>query len=59
LVDTKKIIFQVEIELEIPSDIVHDRYRLKSVEDGITKSIGKGLYEQGVSYRIKNVKFRQ
>jgi hypothetical protein len=54
MVKTKKMILEVQIEIDIPIDIVQDSYRIKAVEDGLSRSISKGLYDQGVSFEIKN-----
>lgn len=55
MVQTKKMILEVEIEIDVPVDIVQDRGRIKAVEDGLGQSISKGLYDQGVSFKIKKV----
>jgi hypothetical protein len=44
----------VQIEIDIPVDIVQDSQRIKAVEDGLSRSISKGLYDQGVSFEIRN-----
>ncbi|HKH89991.1 MAG TPA: hypothetical protein VE732_03900 [Nitrososphaera sp.] len=53
MVKTKKMILEVQIEIDIPIDIVQDSQRIKAVEDGLSRSISKGLYDQGVSFEIK------
>jgi hypothetical protein len=53
LVDSKKLKLEVEIEVNVPLDIVEDKKRIKAVEDGLGRSISRGLYEQGVSFNIK------
>jgi hypothetical protein len=53
MVKTKKMILEVEIEIDIPIDIVQDDHRIKAVEDGLSRSISKGLYDQGVSFQLK------
>jgi hypothetical protein len=53
MVKTKKMILEVQIEIDIPVDIVQDSQRIKAVEDGLSRSISKGLYDQGVSFEIK------
>ena len=55
MVETKKMIMEVEIEIDIPTDIVQDSRRIKAVEDGLGRSISKGLYDQGVSFQIKKI----
>ncbi len=53
MVKTKKMILEVQIEIDIPDDIIQDSNRIKAVEDGLSRSISKGLYDQGVSFEIK------
>jgi hypothetical protein len=49
---SRKAKLEVEIEIDIPIDIITDKERFNLVEEGIVRSISKGLYEQGVSFRI-------
>jgi hypothetical protein len=56
MVASKKIVLEIEIEVNMPLDIIEDKQRLKAIEDGLVKSISKGLYEEGVSFRISTVK---
>jgi hypothetical protein len=58
MVKTKKMILEVEIEIDIPIDIVQDSHRIEAVEDGLSRSISKGLYDQGVSFEIRNCTFK-
>jgi hypothetical protein len=53
MVKTKKMILDVQIEIDVPIDIVQDSHRIKAVEDGLSRSISKGLYDRGVSFEIK------
>jgi hypothetical protein len=55
MVQTKKMVLEVEIEIDVPIDIVQDGRRIKAVEDGLGRNISKGLYDQGVSFRIKKI----
>jgi hypothetical protein len=55
MVETKKMFLEVEIEIDVPVDIVQDSHRIKAVEDGLGRSISKGLYDQGVSFNIKKI----
>ena len=48
---------KVEIEIDIPTDLIENTDRRKIIEDGIIKSISKGLYEEGVSFHIKKFHF--
>jgi len=52
MVQTKKMVLEIEIEIDVPVDIVQDKVRIKAVEDGLGRSISKGLYDQGVSFQI-------
>ncbi|MDQ3808374.1 MAG: hypothetical protein M3298_09440 [Thermoproteota archaeon] len=58
MVKTKKMVLEVQIEIDIPIDIVEDSERIKAVEDGLSRSISKGLYDQGVSFEIRNCSSR-
>lgn len=49
---SRKAKLEIEIEIDIPMDIINDKERFHLVEDGIIRSISKGLYEEGVSFRI-------
>ena len=55
MVETKKLILDIRIEIDVPVDIVQDKWRIKAVEDGLARSVSKGLYDQGVSFRISKV----
>jgi hypothetical protein len=55
MVQTKKMILEIEMEIDVPTDIVQDNHRIKAVEDGLGRSISKGLYDQGVSFQIKKL----
>ena len=57
MVETKKVKLETEMEVDVPMDIVVDKQRLKAVEDGIVRVISRGLYEEGVSFKIVNVNF--
>ena len=59
LVETKKVKINMELEVDIPEDIVKDKGRYDNVKEGIVKSISKGLYEQGIVFRITNSNFEQ
>ncbi|MGA7042424.1 MAG: hypothetical protein WBY71_02035, partial [Nitrososphaeraceae archaeon] len=46
---TKKIRVDIEIDVEIPFDIIDDEDRFTKVKEGILRSLSKGLYEEGVA----------
>ncbi|HKU50808.1 MAG TPA: hypothetical protein VJP79_12730 [Nitrososphaera sp.] len=50
------MLLEVQIEIDVPTDIIQDQRRIKAVEDGLARSVSKGLYDQGVSFRIAKVK---
>ena len=58
MVKTKKMILELQIEIDIPDDIIQDSQRIKAVADGLSRSISKGLYDQGVSFEIRNCSSR-
>jgi hypothetical protein len=58
MVQTKKMVLEIEIEIDMPVDIVQDKERTKAVEDGLIRSISKGLYDQGVSFQIKKISYK-
>jgi hypothetical protein len=55
MVAIKKLLLNVQIEVDVPVDIVQDKMRIKAVEDGLARSVSKGLYDQGVSFRIAKI----
>jgi hypothetical protein len=55
---SKTVTLEVQIEVNMPLDIIEDKHRLKAIEDGLVHCVSKGLYEEGVSFRINKVKFK-
>lgn len=58
LVETKKGKLKIEIDVDLPLDIIENDHRREAVEEGLVRSISKGLYEEGVSFKINSVDFR-
>jgi hypothetical protein len=58
MVQSKKAELELSIEINMPLDIIYDEDRLKAVETGLVRSISKGLYEQGVSFKVDKVNFK-
>jgi hypothetical protein len=58
LVETKKGRLNIEIDVDLPLDIIENSNRREAVEEGLIRSISKGLYEEGVSFKINRVDFR-
>lgn len=57
MVKTKEVLLKMEIKIEIPQDIIADKKRLKSVQQGILKVISKGAYEEGLVFNIVKASF--
>ena len=47
----------MELKIDIPQDIMLDKKRLKSVQQGILKAISKGPYEEGLAFKIVKATF--
>lgn len=47
----------MDIEIDIPKDIMSDKKRLKKVQEGILKVISKGPQEEGPLFNILKAKF--
>jgi hypothetical protein len=58
MTNSKRIKLEVQIEVNMPLDIIEDKHRLKAIEDGLVHCISNGLYEQGVSFTINKVNFK-
>jgi hypothetical protein len=58
LVETKKGKLKIEIDVDLPLDIIENDHRRVAVEEGLVRSISKGLCEEGVSFKINSVDFR-
>jgi hypothetical protein len=57
MVETKKGKLNIEIDVDLPVDIVENDRRREAVEEGLVRSISKGLYEEGVSFKLNSVEF--
>jgi hypothetical protein len=57
LVEVIKVRINLNVEVNIPKDIVKDESRFDKVKEGIVKSMSKGLYEEGIEFRIINSSF--
>ena len=57
MVKTKGVLLKMELKIDIPQDIMLDKKRLKSVQRGILKTISKGPYEEGLSFKIVKATF--
>ena len=57
MVSSRRVRLKVEIDIDIPTDLIENNDRLLIIEDGIIKSIWKGLYEEGSTFQIKKFHF--
>jgi hypothetical protein len=58
MVETKKGRLNMEIDVDLPLDIIESNQRRSAVEEGLIRSISKGLNEEGVSFKINKVDFK-
>ncbi|HEX6561745.1 MAG TPA: hypothetical protein VF016_06930 [Nitrososphaera sp.] len=58
MVETKKLLLEAEILIDVPTDIVEDEERLDDVTKGLSKALTKGFYEQGIDFQVSRVSFR-
>ncbi len=57
MVSAKHVKLNIEMDIEIPTDLLESKDKVRIIEDGIIKSISKGLYEEGILFHIKKFKF--
>ena len=57
MVSTKHVRLNIEMDIELPTDLLENKEKVKVIEDGIIKCLSKGLYEEGVSFHINKFKF--
>ena len=57
MVKSRELILKMEIKIEVSEDILSDKDRLKSVEQGIVKAVSKGLYEEGLAFTVVSANF--
>ena len=57
MVSVKLVKLNVEMDIEIPTDLLENKDKIKVIEDGIRKCLSKGMYEEGISFHIKKFKF--
>ena len=48
---------EYKMDIDIPTDLLANKDKIRIIEDGVIKSISKGLYEEGISFHIKKFKF--
>ena len=43
------------MDIEIPTDLLENKDKIRVIEDGIVKCLSKGMYEEGISLHIKKI----
>lgn len=57
MISVKLVKLNIEMDIEIPTDLLENKDKVKLIEDGLIKCLSNGLYEEGVSFQIKKFKF--
>ena len=57
MISVKLVKLNIEMDIEIPTDLLENKDKVKLIEDGLIKCLSKGLYEECVSFQIKKFKF--
>jgi hypothetical protein len=57
MVSVKLVKLNIEMDIEIPTDLLENIDKIRVIEDGIIKCLSKGLYEEGISFDIKKFNF--
>ncbi|HVX03311.1 MAG TPA: hypothetical protein VHA09_09170 [Nitrososphaera sp.] len=58
MVETKKLLLEAEILIDVPSDIVEDEERMNDVTRGLSKALTRGFYEQGIEFEVGRISFK-
>lgn len=58
MVETKKLLLEAEILIDVPADIIEDEERLDDVTRGLTKALTRGLYYQGIDFEVSRISFK-
>ena len=57
MVSTKRVKLNIDMDIDIPIDLLANKDKIRIIEDGLIKCISKGLYEEGVKFHINKFKF--
>ena len=57
MVSTKHVRLNIEMDIEIPVNLLENKDKVRVIEDGLIKCISNGLYEEGVTFHISKFKF--
>jgi hypothetical protein len=58
MVETKSLVLEAQIVVQVPMDIIQNKQRLEDVKEGVKKAMVKGLYEEGLEFEIKKLHFK-
>jgi hypothetical protein len=57
MVTINHVKLNIEMDIEIPTDLLENKDKVRVIEDGLIKCISKGLYEEGLTFHINEFKF--
>ena len=49
MVSTKRVKLNIDMDIDIPIDLLANKDKIRIIEDGLIKCISKGLYEEVVN----------
>jgi hypothetical protein len=56
MVTINHVKLNIEMDIEVPTDLLEYKYKVGVIEEGLIKCIFKGLYE-GLTFHINKFKF--
>lgn len=57
MVTINHVKLNIEMDIEIPTDLLENKDKVRVIEDGLIKCISKGLYEEGLTFHINKFSF--
>ena len=57
MVTINHVKLNIEMDIEIPTDLLANKDKVRVIEDGLIKCISKGLHEEGLTVHINKFKF--
>ena len=57
MVTINHVKLNIEMDIEIPTDLLENKDKVRVIEDGLIKCISKGLYEEGLTFNINKFEF--
>jgi hypothetical protein len=58
MVETKSLVLEAQLVIQVPMDIIQNKQRLEDVKEGVRKAMIKGLYEEGLEFECKKLSFK-